>query len=369
MKITDKIVTSVTPPQQTNVVWHNPQTGELKMFGNGWEVVGGKPGDDLSTAEDDFKINEVIPEEITYPNFDTLEVTTQYGYEIKSNCYNRLLPPPQTNNSIDVVIYTNPKNIINEDGEFCLITIPGFTMGILGIETFNLGGVLNKNNKDIEGYPFRYKFMINDYLYDGNANGYGYLYFSEDPTIGEERIIEEFISFGEIKETISKQKCILKFNAKIQDFVLNQTIDINIDDYDYISYIKTENIYNVTEVKIDYGLIPIYHNRIMFEIINGDNTFLISPYSDYPIYIKIPEYNVYTSEDNKVLIAINKIFNNQYIKINDVFQTILELPANTNSCTITTQLYWNNDTPPELEGNNITISIFDNKASFHKSSY
>lgn len=42
MKITEKIVTSVTQPQQTNVLWHNPETGELKMFGNkGWEVVGG----------------------------------------------------------------------------------------------------------------------------------------------------------------------------------------------------------------------------------------------------------------------------------------------------------------------------------------
>lgn len=47
MKITEKIVTSVTPPQQINVAWHNPETGELKIFGNkGWEVVGGKPGDD-----------------------------------------------------------------------------------------------------------------------------------------------------------------------------------------------------------------------------------------------------------------------------------------------------------------------------------
>ena len=42
MKITDKIVTQVGQPSMTNVVWHNPETGELKMFGNkGWEVVGG----------------------------------------------------------------------------------------------------------------------------------------------------------------------------------------------------------------------------------------------------------------------------------------------------------------------------------------
>lgn len=70
MKITDKIVTSITQPQQTNVLWHNPETGELKMFGNkGWEVVGGNPGEGggnastsisggypIVTVEDDFNI-------------------------------------------------------------------------------------------------------------------------------------------------------------------------------------------------------------------------------------------------------------------------------------------------------------------------
>ena len=41
MKITDKIVTSIAQPQQTNVLWHNPKTEELKMFDNkGWQVVG-----------------------------------------------------------------------------------------------------------------------------------------------------------------------------------------------------------------------------------------------------------------------------------------------------------------------------------------
>lgn len=41
MKIIDKIVTSKTAPKNTNVLWHNPETGELKLFGNtGWEVVG-----------------------------------------------------------------------------------------------------------------------------------------------------------------------------------------------------------------------------------------------------------------------------------------------------------------------------------------
>ena len=42
MKIIEKIVTSVTQPPQINVMWHNPDTGEFKIFGsNGWEIVGG----------------------------------------------------------------------------------------------------------------------------------------------------------------------------------------------------------------------------------------------------------------------------------------------------------------------------------------
>lgn len=47
MKTIDKIVTSVTAPQSTNVMWHNPETGKLKFFGQmGWEDVGGNTGED-----------------------------------------------------------------------------------------------------------------------------------------------------------------------------------------------------------------------------------------------------------------------------------------------------------------------------------
>ena len=41
-KVIDKIITSVHEPDNTKVVWHNPETGELKIFGNsGWELAGG----------------------------------------------------------------------------------------------------------------------------------------------------------------------------------------------------------------------------------------------------------------------------------------------------------------------------------------
>lgn len=41
-KVIDKIITSVHESDNTKVVWHNPETGQLKIFGNnGWEVAGG----------------------------------------------------------------------------------------------------------------------------------------------------------------------------------------------------------------------------------------------------------------------------------------------------------------------------------------
>ena len=62
MKITEKIVTSVAQPQQTNVMWHNPDTGEFKIFGSkGWDNAGGNPnassgGYPVVTVENDFNI-------------------------------------------------------------------------------------------------------------------------------------------------------------------------------------------------------------------------------------------------------------------------------------------------------------------------
>jgi hypothetical protein len=69
MKITEKIVTSITQPQQTNVLWHNPESGELKMFGNkGWEVVGGNPGEGGSsnTNTNGYPIVEIPVTEFTF---------------------------------------------------------------------------------------------------------------------------------------------------------------------------------------------------------------------------------------------------------------------------------------------------------------
>ena len=87
MKITEKIVTSVTPPQQINVAWHNPETGELKMFGNkGWEVVGG--GD--TQKQEHIGSATILPN--VYNVFGTVtgEITITKGQE-QSNVLNNYI--------------------------------------------------------------------------------------------------------------------------------------------------------------------------------------------------------------------------------------------------------------------------------------
>ena len=87
MKITEKIVTSVTQPQQTNVLWHNPETGKLKIFGNtGWEVVGGGS----VTKKEHIGSATILPN--VYNVFGTVtgEITITKGKE-KSNVVNNYI--------------------------------------------------------------------------------------------------------------------------------------------------------------------------------------------------------------------------------------------------------------------------------------
>lgn len=52
MKITDKIVTSKIQPQQTNVVWHNPETGETITYGEATTYFGYSDGKIIEQFDD-----------------------------------------------------------------------------------------------------------------------------------------------------------------------------------------------------------------------------------------------------------------------------------------------------------------------------
>lgn len=60
-KIIYKVISSVYEPDNTKAIWHNPETGQLKIFGNtGWQVIGGflsdSEGYPIVTVEDNFNI-------------------------------------------------------------------------------------------------------------------------------------------------------------------------------------------------------------------------------------------------------------------------------------------------------------------------
>jgi hypothetical protein len=77
------------------VLWHNPDTGELKMFGNkGWEVVGGVPGEGggsggypVVTVEDDFNITAKPNTFYNIKNSPDSEISINFkdGYSIEGS--------------------------------------------------------------------------------------------------------------------------------------------------------------------------------------------------------------------------------------------------------------------------------------------
>lgn len=112
MKITDKIITSTIEPQQKNVLWHNPETGELKIFGNkGWEVVGGNPG------EGNDSTNAVIP--ITYTELvklrDSKQLIPGQYYKIIDYCTSVdsiLAGYKSANHQFDIVVHAIDNNLL-----------------------------------------------------------------------------------------------------------------------------------------------------------------------------------------------------------------------------------------------------------------
>lgn len=85
-KVIDKIITSVYEPDNTKVVWHNPETRSLKIFGNnGWELAGGG-----SIKQEHIGSATILPN--VYNVFGTItgEITITKGQE-QSNVLNNYI--------------------------------------------------------------------------------------------------------------------------------------------------------------------------------------------------------------------------------------------------------------------------------------
>lgn len=116
MKTTDKIVTSVTAPQSTNVMWHNPETRKLKFFGQmGWEDVGG--------TSDSGVITTIIP--ITYSELvhlrDEEKLIPGQQYRITDYVATTIDPHSQSaNHPFDIIVTAQSNNSLSEDARAAL---------------------------------------------------------------------------------------------------------------------------------------------------------------------------------------------------------------------------------------------------------
>lgn len=340
---------------------------------------------DLSNVGDDFKVENINAEEKLYCSMDINNESTILGinFNIKNNSLNKLIIDNDEENQLSSYLYricVNPHDYYCMNGEFCLITIPHIKFGDVSISDFNCGGILEKNNYDIKGYPFKYKFNINMISYGDVSIGYGEMYFTKDPTIGEERVMEMYKDFGDIKETISKCDVILKIkmiSGKLKDFKFDDNIILG--ENEYISYIKT-NVKGVEFMTFDLNYNFVMHYmyiacitlNVYDETINLEKVLII-PYEE--VYTLTEEnlngMTAQTIQSSGRIGVIQDDFNTINLNVKNIFQTIIELPINTSSVVFNIPLKFNNNNVPTFDsyGDEVTISIFNDKASFHKSHY
>lgn len=166
MKITDKIVTQVGQPSMTNVVWHNPDTNELKIYNkNGWEVVGGSPGG-----------SNVAPASNGYPIVNTsLNSYTKIDGVWEPDCIIINAKPNTSYNIPDgtdqqIQIAFNPFQLAGVGGKYLMFSFDDVEDGSLSyiiMLTSYLGFIQTENN-DVstkEQYPYKLLNPMLDTLY------------------------------------------------------------------------------------------------------------------------------------------------------------------------------------------------------------
>ena len=325
MKITEKIVTSVTQPQQTNVLWHNPETGELKMFGNkGWEVVGGNPGEGGSSSTDTNGYPIVTVED----NF-TIEAKPNIFYNIKNNADSEV-----SINFVDEEIYPTGKS----DRKVFFFGDPMEESMTNGgwFEMIAMTGIPEPSPCDftIEDINFKYK---SDYKLDFGGDGVDLtFYFSSMPeNAGSVFLYVEGKSFGSSVDVGGLISNIIYIDDEYFYFIGNHDgINLNL-------YLGEAITSDVPEFKYMYnhplfGTIYINNEKKDIDIIYGYNA----------------NTNTYTPFN------ITKIYNGKKVS-NEVKEFVFNLncPA---SIVFSHPIKWNNYNEPDLTSEGIcTISILD----------
>lgn len=365
MKITEKIVTSVTRPQQTNVMWHNPETGALKMYGNkGWEVVGGIPeaGGSSRLTQNGYPVVEIPLKEFTFDINPDPEYAYTYSYYsitgMKPGVYYKLPYNQATGVGTDTSgwcdISINPFSQIPKGAKACFITLP--------YDEWFYDKTLSINwdaaDKAYENFICRLCFLI-----PSKKEGYTYDLIPYSDTTHNINSFEGIPQVGDFIQLTPEVKC------QITDIIISDTViwdgwndywwvvdTSNVTNETY--YGKTYNVYNATR--------PLDRSIEQMQIYTTET--ITKDSKDFVFYYGL------SFDDNNELAGWSDGVGIVYSQSDDIFNTnvteyIYEVPSWYSIYTSFPYQY-NNDTYPDSDNTTrIVTSIVDGVACFTSTPY
>lgn len=321
MKITDKIVTSKIQPTQTNVVWHNPETGELKMFGEkGWEIVGGNPGGSTGGG---------------YP---IVTIDKDFNIEAKPNTFYNI------KNSADseVNINCNEGYSVDEMGKHIMFIFDGYdsenSEGLITLLPY-LGGVIVPDTSR-EGYSYKMKFNLTS-ISGGEITGIITIYFTDEIKTG------------------SSVNCLVDMTALGQSEVIMPINNIQVlnENVNYLVWVTYGgNLYPHVFIEVENDNEEYKHKYNIFGIVNAMAS-IKTIYTNEP-YITANNFYVSSGDDISSMVDSIEVKSNTPIPSSDIaneFVFNINSPAN---IIFNVPVNWNNNIAPDLtQIGTYTISI------------
>lgn len=318
MKITDKIVTSKIQPTQTNVVWHNPETGELKMFGEkGWEIVGGKNGGyPVVIIEDNFNI----------------EAKPNTFYNIKNSA------------DSEVNINCNEGYSVDEMGKHIMFIFDGYDseeLKDLAIFFAYLGGVVIPDTTK-EGYSYKMK-IDPTFITGGQITAIITVYFTDEVKTGNSvNCLLDMTALG-------GSKVIIPMN-NIQ--VLNENVN-------YLVWVTSGgNLFPHVFTEVENDNEEYKHKYNIFGMVSAMKS-IKTIYTNEP-YITANNFYVSSGDDISSMVDNIEVKSNTPRPSSDIaneFVFNINSPAN---IIFNVPVNWNNDVAPDLTQIGVyTISILN----------
>lgn len=321
MKITEKIVTSITQPQQTNVLWHNPESGELKMFGNkGWEVVGGNPGEVGSSG-----------------GYPVVTVEDNFNIEAKPNTFYNI----KNNADSEVSINFNPEEFYATGVSDRKVFFFGDTMeeSITNsgwFEIIAMTGIPELSPCDFTIEDINFKYKSNYKLDLGNVGVYLTFYFSEMPE--NKGSVFLYVVGTWLGNNVEARGLISNISYIDDEYLYSLG---NYDGIDICLYLGEGIASDVPEFKYMYNH-PLYGT--MYTNNEKKDIDIIYGYD--------ANTNTYTPSN------ITKIYNSKKVS-NEIKEFVFNLNCPT-SIVFSHPIKWNNYNEPDLTSEGIcTISILD----------